>query len=400
MERNISIEAIKQITTSERDVELVERKGIGHPDSVCDGIAESVSRELSKYYIKHYGKILHHNADQVELVGGQSAPKFAGGAVLDPIYILLSGRATTKVGNERIPVKAVAVKAAKEYLRNNFKHLDHEGDIMMDSRIGHGSVDLVEVYDTEKHRANDTSFGVGFAPFTTTETLVKATENFINGKLKEKLPAIGYDVKVMGYRQKNTINLTIAAAYVDKFVKDSREYFAIKDEFQKLLEDNASKITDEEVKIFINTADKDGDKITSHYLTVTGLSMENGDDGSVGRGNRVNGIITPYKPMSMEAAAGKNPVTHVGKLYNVLANRMAESIVKEEGGDVKEVFVRIVSQIGRSIDNPHVASIQVIYGDNVDPSKHRNNINSIADHQLEHIFDLTQMFVDQKINVF
>ena len=400
MERNISIEAIKQITTAERDVELVERKGIGHPDSVCDGIAESVSRELSKYYIKHYGKILHHNADQVELVGGQSAPKFAGGAVLDPIYILLSGRATTKVGNERIPVKAVAVKAAKEYLRNNFKHLDHEGDIMMDSRIGHGSVDLVEVYDTEKHRANDTSFGVGFAPFTTTETLVKATENFINGKLKEKLPAIGYDVKVMGYRQKSTINLTIAAAYVDKFVKDSSEYFSIKDEFQKLLEDNASRITDEEVKIFINTADKDGDKITSHYLTVTGLSMENGDDGSVGRGNRVNGIITPYKPMSMEAAAGKNPVTHVGKLYNVLANRIAESIVKEEGGDVMEVFVRIVSQIGRSIDNPHVASIQVIYADNVDPSKHRNNINSIADHQLEHIFDLTQMFVDQKINVF
>ena len=400
MERNISIEAIKQITTAERDVELVERKGIGHPDSVCDGIAESVSRELSKYYIKHYGKILHHNADQVELVGGQSAPKFAGGAVLDPIYILLSGRATTKVGNERIPVKAVAVKAAKEYLRNNFKHLDHEGDIMMDSRIGHGSVDLVEVYDTEKHRANDTSFGVGFAPFTTTETLVKATENYINGKLKEKLPAIGYDVKVMGYRQKNTINLTIAAAYVDKFVKDSSEYFSIKDEFQKLLEDNASRITDEEVKIFINTADKDGDKITSHYLTVTGLSMENGDDGSVGRGNRVNGIITPYKPMSMEAAAGKNPVTHVGKLYNVLANRIAESIVKEEGGDVMEVFVRIVSQIGRSIDNPHVASIQVIYADNVDPSKHRNNINSIADHQLEHIFDLTQMFVDQKINVF
>ncbi len=400
MQRNISIEAIKQLTTPDRDVELVERKGIGHPDSVCDGLAEAVSRDLSKYYIKHYGKILHHNTDQVELVGGQSAPKFGGGAVLDPIYILLSGRATTKVGDERIPVKAVAVKAAKEYLKTNFKHLDHEGDIMMDSRIGHGSVDLVEVYDTSKHRANDTSFGVGFAPFTTTETLVKATEKYINGKLKEKLPAIGYDVKVMGYRQKNTINLTIAAAYVDKFVKDSREYFTIKDEFQKLLEDNASKITDEEVKIFINTADKDGDKITSHYLTVTGLSMENGDDGSVGRGNRVNGIITPYKPMSMEAAAGKNPVTHVGKLYNVLANRIAESIVKEEGGDVKEVFVRIVSQIGRSIDNPHVASIQVIYADNVDPSKHRNNINSIADHQLEHIFDLTQMFVDQKINVF
>jgi Archaeal S-adenosylmethionine synthetase len=400
MARNIAVETLNQIPTNKRAVELVERKGIGHPDSVSDGIAEAVSRELSKYYLKHFNKILHHNTDQVELVGGQSAPRFGGGSVLDPVYILLSGRATTMVGDERIPVKAVAVKAAKNYLQSTFKHLDMEGDVMIDSRIGHGSVDLRDVYDTTKHRANDTSFGVGFAPFTDTELLVKGTENFINGDLKKKLPAIGYDVKVMGYRQDNTINLTVAAAYVDKFVKDSSEYFSVKEEFQKLVEDNASKISDEEVKVFINTADKDGDKITSHYLTVTGLSMENGDDGSVGRGNRVNGIITPYKPMSMEAAAGKNPVTHVGKLYNVLSNKIAAQVVKEEGGDILEVLVRIVSQIGRSIDNPHVASLQVIYADNVDPSKHKKNIEAIADKELEHIFDLTQGFVDNKIPVF
>lgn len=400
MARNIAVETLNQIPTNKRAVELVERKGIGHPDSVSDGIAEAVSRELSKYYLKHFNKILHHNTDQVELVGGQSAPRFGGGSVLDPVYILLSGRATTMVGDERIPVKAVAVKAAKNYLQSTFKHLDMEGDVMIDSRIGHGSVDLRDVYDTTKHRANDTSFGVGFAPFTDTELLVKGTENFINGDLKKKLPAIGYDVKVMGYRQDKTINLTVAAAYVDKFVKDSSEYFSVKEEFQKLVEDNASKISDEEVKVFINTADKDGDKITSHYLTVTGLSMENGDDGSVGRGNRVNGIITPYKPMSMEAAAGKNPVTHVGKLYNVLSNKIAAQVVKEEGGDILEVLVRIVSQIGRSIDNPHVASLQVIYADNVDPSKHKKNIEAIADKELEHIFDLTQGFVDNKIPVF
>lgn len=400
MERNIAVESIKQVPTYRREVELVERKGIGHPDSVSDGIAEAVSRELSKYYIKEFGKILHHNTDQVEVVGGQSAPKFGGGSVLDPVYILLSGRATTTVNNERLPVKAVAVKAAKRYLERQFKHLDLEGDVMIDSRIGHGSVDLRDVYDTSKHRANDTSFGVGFAPFTDTERLVKETEKYINGELKSKLPAIGYDIKVMGYRQDKVINLTVAAAYVDKYVKDSTEYFSVKEELQNLLEDHAAKVTDENVKIFINTADKDGDKITSHYLTVTGLSMENGDDGSVGRGNRVNGIITPYKPMSMEAAAGKNPVTHVGKLYNVLSNRIADNIVKEEGNDVLEVYVRIVSQIGRSIDNPHVADIQVIYADNVDESKHKKNIRAIADNHLEHIFDLTQMFVEEKIPVF
>ncbi|MHB8360259.1 MAG: methionine adenosyltransferase [Thermoplasmataceae archaeon] len=400
MERNISVEALNQRPTFEREVELVERKGLGHPDSVSDGIAEAVSRELSKYYISHYGQILHHNTDQVEVVGGQSAPEFKGGAVLEPTYILLSGRATTSVDGKRIPFKSISIKAAKEYLRKNFKHLDLDGDVMIDSRIGHGSVDLTEVYDTSKHRANDTSFGVGFAPFTDTETLVKETEYYINGKIKEKLPAIGYDVKVMGYRQKDMINLTIAAAYVDKFVNDSAEYFSIKEELIDLVMDNAIKRTDKQVKVFVNTADREDGKKTGHYLTVTGLSMENGDDGSVGRGNRVNGVITPYKPMSMEAAAGKNPVTHVGKLYNCLSNMMGADIVKECGGDVQEVYVRIVSQIGSPIDYPHVASIQVIYSPGVDESKHKNNIIRVADQRLEKISDLTNMFLEEKIKTF
>ncbi len=84
MERNITVEKINQTKTSAREVEIVERKGIGHPDSVADGIAEAVSRALSKYYIEHYGRILHHNTDQVEVVGGQAAPKFGGGMVLEP----------------------------------------------------------------------------------------------------------------------------------------------------------------------------------------------------------------------------------------------------------------------------------------------------------------------------
>ncbi len=286
-------------------------------------------------------------------------------------------------------------------MRSNFKHLDMDADVMIDCRIGQGSVDLRAVYDTQRLKANDTSFGVGFAPFTDTENLVLATEKFINGPaVKSKLPAIGYDVKVMGFRQRDVINLTIAAAFVDKYVRDSSEYFSIKEELKTMVEDNASKITDKEVRVYINTADKDETGIVSHYLTVTGLSMENGDDGSVGRGNRVTGLITPYRPMSMEAAAGKNPVTHVGKLYNVLANLIAQDIIKEHGGDVEEVLVRIVSQIGRRVDDPHVANIQVIYDDNVDPSKHKNDIRNIADQRLERIGDLTQMFVEGKISVF
>ena len=57
------------------------------------------------------------------------------------------------------------------------------------------------------------------------------------------------------------------------------------------------------------------------YLTVLGTSADGADGGQVGRGNRVNGLISLHRPMSTEAAAGKNPVSHVGKIYNLLAHR-------------------------------------------------------------------------------
>jgi S-adenosylmethionine synthetase len=398
MARNISVEQLNKVPTHKSDVEIVERKGIGHPDSICDGIAEAVSRELSKYYLKEYGKVLHHNTDQLEAVGGQSRPKYGGGKIIEPSYIILSGRATSQVNGEQIPVKSISISATKKFLAQNFKHINIDTDVIIDSMIGHGSVDLTGLFNIGKLKANDTSFGVGFAPFSDTEKLVLATEKYINGDLKKTLPAVGYDVKVMGFREKNTINLTIAAAFVDKYVKDHAEYTNIKQELKSKALDNAVKLTDKKVQVFVNTGDSDEDKV--EYLTVTGLSMENGDDGSVGRGNRVNGLITPYRAMSMEAAAGKNPVTHVGKLYNVLANMIADDVVKEAGGDIEEVLVRIVSQIGREISDPHVASVQAIYANGVSPSKYEGKIRSITDARLAKITDLTNMFVEGKLSVF
>ncbi len=398
MARNISIEQLNRVPTHKSDVEIVERKGIGHPDSICDGIAEAVSRELSKYYLKEYGRVLHHNTDQLEAVGGQSKPKYSGGKILEPSYIILSGRATSQVDGETIPVKSISIGATKNYLKSNFKHLNIDTDVIIDSMIGHGSVDLRGLFDTGKLKSNDTSFGVGFAPLSDTEKLVLATEKYINGDLKKTLPAVGYDVKVMGFREKNTINLTVAAAFVDKYVKDHSEYQSIKEQLRSKVLDNAVKLTDKKVQVFVNTGDSEAEHV--EYLTVTGLSMENGDDGSVGRGNRVNGLITPYRAMSMEAAAGKNPVTHVGKLYNVLANLIADDVVKEADGDIEEVLVRIVSQIGREISDPHVASVQAIYASGVQASKYEGKIRSIVDERLSRVSDLTNQFVEGKLSVF
>ncbi len=398
MERNIVVESLPQAPVEKREVEIVERKGIGHPDSVSDGIAESVSRALSNYYLEHYGRILHHNTDQVEVVGGQSQPAFNGGIVLEPVYILLSGRATTNVNGQRIPYRSIATKAAIQYLRERFNTIDVESDIMVDCRIGHGSVDLRSLYDTSRLLSNDTSFGVGFAPFSETERAVLDAENYINGELKKTIPALGYDVKVMGFRKGDTINLTVAAAMVGKYLKNEEDYLDKKEKAREMILKHVQKNVKRKVNVFVNTADSPKDNI--YYLTVTGLSMENGDDGSVGRGNRVNGLITPYRPMSMEAAAGKNPVTHVGKLYNLAAWKIAEQCHKESNGEINEIHVRIVSQIGRPIDDPHVANIQIVGENEETARRYIKDFTNIADDWLSHLNRITDMLVKGQIQTF
>jgi len=398
MGRNIFVEELDTTPIEKQAIEFVERKGIGHPDSIADGIAESVSRALCKMYVERYGRILHHNTDEAQIVGGQSAPVFGGGNILEPIYVLLVGRATTEVGGHRLPYRATAMKAAYSYLQNTCKSLDVEWDIILDCKIGQGSVDLRGVYETKRMLANDTSFGVGFAPLSETERITLETERFVNGKLGRKMPELGEDVKVMACRRGDDLVLTIAVALVSPKVPDKSHYVSVIEEFTDKVTGFASGFTDRNLKIFVNTADDY--KKGVYYLTVSGLSMENGDDGSVGRGNRVNGLITPMRPMSMEASAGKNPVTHVGKLYNILASQVAGKIHAAGRGDVIEVNTRILSQIGKPIDQPQAASAKVIFADGVNKKRYEREIKAIYDEALADISGLTDQIVKGRISVF
>jgi S-adenosylmethionine synthetase len=398
MERNILIEELTHTPIEQQAVEFVERKGVGHPDSIADGLAESVSRALCKMYLERYGRILHHNTDETQIVGGQSAPKFGGGSILEPSYILLVGRATTNVDGERLPYRTCAMKAAYSYLQKTCKSLDVDWGVVLDCMISQGSVDLRGVYETQRRLANDTSFGVGFAPLSETEQITLNTERYVNGKLCEALPEIGEDVKVMSFRNGSKVDITIAAAMVSSKIPDSEHYKSVVEECRTKVADFAANYTDRELRVFVNTAD-DYDK-NIYYLTVSGLSMENGDDGSVGRGNRANGLITPMRPMSMEASAGKNPVTHVGKLYNILSSQVAQKICDMAGGDILEVHTRILSQIGKPIDYPQAASANIIYAPNVDKAKYEREALAIYDEMLQNIDRLTMQIVEGKITVF
>ncbi|HIQ32647.1 MAG TPA: methionine adenosyltransferase, partial [Methanothermococcus okinawensis] len=243
---NIVVKKLDTTPIEERPIEIVERKGLGHPDSICDGIAESVSSALCKMYREKVGTILHHNTDQVELVGGHAYPKFGGGHMVAPIYILISGRATMQILDKekgeiiKLPTGTVAIEAARSYLKKVLRNIDVDKDVIIDCRMGQGSTDLIEVFERKKSEiplANDTSFGVGYAPLSTTERLVLETERFLNSEeLKREIPAVGEDIKVMGLREGKKITLTIAMAVVDKYVKSLEEYYEVKRKVKEKVE--------------------------------------------------------------------------------------------------------------------------------------------------------------------
>jgi S-adenosylmethionine synthetase len=398
MPRNFQVEPLRTVHIEDQMVEMVERKGLGHPDSIADGVSESVSRALCRLYLDEFGYILHHNTDETQVVGGASEPKFGGGRVTKPIYMLLVGRATTEVNGEKLPVHDTAIEAARKYVESVCAHIDIDKHVEFDSKIGQGSIDLRGVFEQKNVLSNDTSFGVGFAPLSDLERVVLESEHFLTLKLKKKLPALGEDVKVMGYRQDDRIRLTVAAALVDSEIANPKEYRAVCDEIGEQLAGQTAKLTQREVAIDVNTADDP--ELGRFYLTVTGCSMEAGDDGSVGRGNRANGLITPCRPMSLEASAGKNPVNHVGKIYNILGNLIANDIVKETGGNVKEVHVRILSQIGKPVDQPQVASLQILPADGVKLSAVRADAEAVANGWMDQIGTIPRRLLTGKLSVF
>jgi S-adenosylmethionine synthetase len=359
---NFIIEELKQTPVAQQRVELVERKGTGHPDSICDAVMEQASLALCREYLNSFGRILHHNVDKGLLVAGRTAPRPGGGAVLEPMRLVFGDRATAEYRGKRIDVAAIAQASATEWLRKNLRFVEPEQHIVFQNELKEGSPELTDLFEREVIGANDTSAAVGYAPLTETERLVFAAERFLNSpECKKTFPEAGEDVKVMGYRRDRELELTVALAFVDRFVPDAKSYFTRKQQIQEALEEYLTRElqTIDRVTVRINTLDDATRGEAGMYLTVLGTSAEGGDCGQVGRGNKVNGVIALNRPMSMEAAAGKNPVSHVGKIYTLLTHRIAAEIYASVPG-LREVYVWLCSQIGAPIDEPLVASAQLI----------------------------------------
>ncbi len=391
--------SVKKVPKYEPSVEFVERKGKGHPDTICDGISEKLSVKLSNYYLNKTKRILHHNVDKAILVGGQAKAWFGGGEVLEPIYIMLVGRATGRLDKEElVPIGNLAISAAKEYIKENFRFLDPDLHMIIDYRIKQGSADLVKNFEAGNSvpLANDTSFGVGYYPLTDTERLVLEVEKKINSKeWKEEFPEVGEDVKVMALRNDKEIKLTIAAAMISKLIKSESEYLEIKKRLTKRVQELAGEITKMNVDVVINGADKPDKGI--YYLTVTGTSAESGDDGEVGRGNRANGLITPMRPMTLEATAGKNPVSHTGKLYSIMAIEIAKKLV-EENKHVSNANVYMLSRIGAPITEPQAVYVEA--SSDLSEEALRSYSEEVVKEKLKEIPELWKKILEGKVSLY
>ncbi len=359
----IVIEPYKGKPVTDQRVEIVERKGTGHPDYLCDSMMEAVSIALSREYMKKFGAILHHNIDKGLLAAGRVEKLFGGGRVLAPMELTIGDRATFEAGGRKVRVADIAIDAVKVWLRKNMRFVDPERHLRYRVVLAQGSEELTDIFARSGKvlGANDTSAAVGYYPLSPTEQAVLSLERHLNsGVFKKRYPESGEDIKVMGLRTGKDLDLTVAMPLVSRFIWNEKNYFERKAVLQQEMEKFTRRLKGfRKVNVHFNTLDEPGRGLNGVYLSLLGTSAEDADSGQVGRGNRVNGLISLNRPMGTEAAAGKNPVSHVGKIYNVLAHRIAKKIYHNIEG-VREVYILMLSRIGTPINEPQVATAQVL----------------------------------------
>lgn len=147
--------------------------------------------------------------------------RFPSFAREDLIVVYFAGRAVTKLGNENIDINEIAIEGSRVWIRENLRAVDAERHIEFQQVVQSGSYDLLALFARlgHVHLANDTSIDVGYAPLSGLEHLVLAIERQINRKEGKSLhPAWGEDVKVMGIRQGDRVELTVACAMIGKYL--------------------------------------------------------------------------------------------------------------------------------------------------------------------------------------
>ncbi len=161
------------------EIEFVERKGAGHPDTICDHLAEDLARTLARQYIANTGQVQHFNVDKAIFAAGSVEIGFGGGHHTKASKLVLVGKAY--MGGEWKPD---IEQLRQEYRMKLLELLPDATDeaFEVDIWLNPSSVDLEAVAggrDTVP-MANDTSFAAVSLPRSPLERSVYAVETTLN----------------------------------------------------------------------------------------------------------------------------------------------------------------------------------------------------------------------------
>ena len=349
------IEQLSHIPVRDRQMEFVECKGLAHPDTLCDSLVEAASQGLSSMYVRELGFVAHFNVDKALLAAGECEKTFGSGRMLRPMRLFLGDRATFFAGERALPVIHTARSAIQQWLERHLPAVRLDRDLVLESALAQGSAPLRGIYfqPITETISNDTSGAAGFAPFSPTEQAVLHAQRFLNGKeFKSRFPDTGQDVKIFAVRNGRNLSLTVAMPFLCNAIESEAAYFRRKEEVLHALWQEV-RHPELEIDWVLNSLDRKGSGAEGVYLSLTGTSAEDADSGQVGRGNRAYGFIAFARPVGGEAAPGKNPIAHVGKIYSVLSQRLAE-ILHARFPEVLEVYVNLATRIGEPVRNPWV----------------------------------------------
>lgn len=405
---------------NDTEFEVVETKGLGHPDNLCDTIAEKISAAYSKYCLENYGTILRHMVDKITILGGGSKVSFGHGEMTAPIRLLLNGRFTNNFNGEIIDYKMIVGNTVKAHFKKVMPLLDtdkwvkiidnthlNEGpgvvydknNVTKNVRASFFSVNKVgeEKHHNNKFRTNDTSTTVGYYPLSKLEQIVVFIEHLLNSdEFKSSHPFVGTDIKVMAIRHGNEIEITSCVPFIADLTPTEEFYqenlLIINNKIISLLK---VKFPDYHMKLFLNT--RDNSQNHDFYLTAIGSAVESGDEGAIGRGNRSNGVIAFTRNMSIEAPSGKNPVYHTGKIYTAIGNKISKEIYEKYNF---ENTVYLTSKMGGEMRDPWCAAVE-LYGVEQDPDdKIKAGIETIIQTNLDHHQDMTMSLINGDSKVY
>ncbi|GAB2717939.1 methionine adenosyltransferase [Kitasatospora kifunensis] len=309
-------------------VEVVERKGLGHPDTLADAIAELASIRYSQYCLQEFGAVLHHNLDKVAVLGGRAAFTDTDGTYDRPLRVVFGGRISTSFAGRPIPVREILEQAAREQLQEALPGysriaLEVRHETTDSSKFPHWFAprSLADLPERPTAFSNDTALLVGTWPRTTAETLALATEAWLR-----RAPWAGSDIKALVVRREKVFSVTACVPALAGRLDSAADFAdALATETAALTDELGARLPGP-VSVVANTRGSRAEPLSSQYFTVSGSAVDYGEDGLVGRGNARTGVISGAHGAGNEATFGKNPAYHVGKVGGWLADEAARAV--------------------------------------------------------------------------